>query len=179
MKPNKLKSKEKEKNVVIIEYVLGSDSRDETKIKAMGLKGKKIARTSSSNCSDVTQDEDTRIEIFHIRVVSKHTKIDTLFDSGSQANFIFEDLVKQLGLETIRHPRPYPLGWICKNANLQVANKCILRFTINSNFLDEVELDVVLLEISGIVLGSPYLYDRKSVFHCHENKDHLFKNGIE
>ena len=34
-------------------------------------------------------------------------------------------------------------------------------------------------EISGIILGSPYLYDRKVVFHCHENKYHLFKHGIE
>ena len=78
----------------------------------MGLKGKHVARTSSSNCSNYTHEEDTRIELFHIRVVSKHTKIDTLFDSGSQPNFIYEYLVKQLCLETIRHPIPYPLGWI-------------------------------------------------------------------
>ena len=62
---------------------------------------------------------------------------------------------------------------------MQVTRKCILRFAINSNFLDEVELDVVPLEISGIVLGSPYLYDREAVFHHHENKCHFFKNGIE
>ena len=35
------------------------------------------------------------------------------------------------------------------------------------------------LEISGIVLGSPYLDYRKEVFHFHENKYHLFKDGIE
>ena len=62
---------------------------------------------------------------------------------------------------------------------MQIKRKCILRFTINSNFLDEVELDVVSLEISGIVLGSPYIYDRKAVFHHHENKYHFFKYGIE
>ena len=61
MKPNKLKAKEKGKNVAIIEHVLGSDSGDETKIATMGLKAKNIASTSSSNCSNVTQDEDTRI----------------------------------------------------------------------------------------------------------------------
>ena len=62
---------------------------------------------------------------------------------------------------------------------MQVTRKSILRLAINSNFLDEVEVDVVPLEISGIVLGSPYLYDRKAIFHCHENKYHLFKDGIE
>ena len=90
-----------------------------------------------------------------MRVISKHTKIDTLFDSGSQANLISEDLVKQLKLETIPHPKPYPLGWICKDANLQVSRKCILRFAITAHFVDTVELDVVLHDITGIMLGSP------------------------
>ena len=62
---------------------------------------------------------------------------------------------------------------------MQVTRKCLLRFAINSNFLDEVELDVVPLEISSIVLGSPYLYDRKVAFQRHEKKYHLFKDGIE
>ena len=99
----------------IVEHDLRSDSGDETKITTMGLKGKHVASTSTSNCSNDTHDEDTRIKIFHIRVVSKHTKIDTLFDSGSQANLISKYLVKKLALEIIIHPRPYPLGWICKN----------------------------------------------------------------
>ena len=42
-----------------------------------------------------------------------------------------------------------------------------------------VELDVVPLDICGIVLGSPYLYDRKAVFYREKNKYHLFKGGVE
>ena len=38
---------------------------------------------------------------------------------------------------------------------------------------------MVPLDISGIVLGSPYLFDRKAIFHRHENKYHLFKYGKE
>jgi hypothetical protein len=45
--------------------------------------------------------------------------------------------------------------------------------------IDEVDLDVVPLDICGIVLGSPYLYDRKTVFICHENKYHLTKGGVK
>jgi hypothetical protein len=82
-------------------------------------------------------------------------------------------------LETIPHPKPYPLGWICDNAKLQVTRRCKLRFAITAHFVDEVELDVIPLDICGIVLGSPYLYDRKAIFHLHENKYHLFKNGVE
>ena len=101
MKPNKLKSKEKGKLVATIEHDLSLDSGDETNITTMGLKGNNKASTSSSIFSNVTQDEDTRIELFHIRVISKHTKIDTLFHSGSQANLISEDLVKELNIETL------------------------------------------------------------------------------
>jgi len=60
-----------------------------------------------------------------------------------------------------------------------VTIKCILKFAITTNFFDEVELDVVPLDICEIILGSPYLYDRKAIFHRHENKYNLFKNGIE
>jgi hypothetical protein len=147
----------------------------------MGLQGKNsIASTSSSNSAiNETQHEKERIELFHIRVISKHTKIDTLFDTGSQANLISEDIVKKLDLETTPHPKPYPLGWICDNAKLHVTRRCKLRFSITANYIDEVELDVIPLDICGIVLGSPYLYDRRAIFHRHENKYHLFKNGVE
>ena len=84
----------------------------------MGLKGKDIASTSSSSCLNITQDDETRIEFFHVIVISKHTKIDTLFDSGSQANLISIELFKKLYLETIYHTIPYPLGRICMNGNL-------------------------------------------------------------
>jgi hypothetical protein len=175
-------NKGKSKTVVTVLQDLGSDSSDEMKITTMGYQGNNyVASTSSSSNANVnvTQQEKTRIELFHIRVVSKHTKIDTLFDSGSQANLISEETVKKLKLETSPHPNPYPLGWICDNAKLQVTRKCKLRFSITANFVDEVELDVILLDICGIVLGSLYLYDRKAIFYRQENKYHLFKDGVE
>ena len=75
----------------------------------MGLKGKAVESTCSSNCLNETQDEKTRINLFDIRIISKHTKIDTLFDSGSQANLISKDIIKKLNSETIPHPKPYHL----------------------------------------------------------------------
>ena len=153
-------NKGKSKTTATVQHDLGSDSGDETKIIAMGYQGNgSNASTSSSsnNNINVTRQEKERIELFHIRVVSKHTKIDTLFDTGSQENLISEETVKKLKLEIIPHPKPYPLGWICDNAKLQVTIRCKLRFSITANFIDEVELHVILLDICGIVLGSPYL----------------------
>ena len=107
-------------------------------------------------------------------MISKNTKIDTLIDSGSQVNLISEEIVKQLGLEIKPHKRPYPLGWVCNDNRFQVTKQCKLRFAITSKFIDEDEFDVVPLDICGIVLGSPYLYDRKAIFYRIHNKYHLF-----
>jgi hypothetical protein len=180
-KPKKFNSKDKTNIGATVQQDLGSDSEDETKITAMGLQGKNsFASTTSSNSSiNETKHEKERIEPFHIRVILKHTKIDTLFDMGSQENLISEDIVKKLDLETIPHPKSYPIGWICDNANLHVTRRCKLRFFITANYIDEVELDVIPLDICGIVFGVPDLYDRRSIFHHHDNKYQLFKNGVE
>jgi hypothetical protein len=111
--------------------------------------------------------------------VTKHTKVETLFDLGSQVNLISEEIVKKLGLTTRPHQKPYPLGWVHDNAKLQVTRQCRLRFSIASKLIDEVDLDVVPLDICGIVLGSPYLYDKKAIFFQKENKYHLTKDGVE
>jgi len=84
-----------------------------------------------------------------------------------------------MGLETKPHPNVYPLGWVCDQEKLNVTKQCRVIFSISSKLIDEVDLDFVSLDICGIVLGSPYLYDRKAVFFRHEKKYHLTKGGVE
>ena len=83
-------------------------------------------------------------------MISKHTKIDTLTDSGSQVNLISEQVVKDLGLELKPHPNPYHLGWVCEDSKLNVSHQCNLKFTITVGFVDEVKLNVVPLYICKI-----------------------------
>jgi hypothetical protein len=84
-----------------------------------------------------------------------------------------------MGLVMKPRPKPYPLGWVCDQEKLNVTKQCRVIFVIASKLIDEVDLDVGPLDICGIVLGSPYLYDRKTVFFCHENKYHFTKGGVE
>jgi len=102
-------------------------------------------------------------DLFHIKFISKHIKIDILFVSGLQDNLIYEEIVKKLGPETNPHPKPYPLEWVCEDDKLHLSKQCKLRFAITSKFIDDVELDVIPLNICGIVLVNPYSYDKKSI----------------
>jgi hypothetical protein len=171
--------KGKTKTVATVQQDLGSNSGDEGKTTSVGVQGKDSLHASSSSNNESHDDERKRNGLFHIRVVSKHTKIDTLFDLGSQVNLRSEALVKKMGLEAKPHLKPYPLGWVCDKEKLNVTKQCRVIFSIASKLFDEVDLDVVPLDICGIVLGSPYLYDRNTIFFCHENKYHLTKGGVE
>jgi hypothetical protein len=171
--------KGEDKTVATVQQDLGSYLGDEGKITMVGVQRKDSLHDSLNSNNEYHDDERKRNGLFHIRVVSKHTKIDTLFDSGSQVNLISEALVKNMGPEMKPHPKPYPLGWVCDKQKINVNKQCRVKFAIASNLIDEVDLDVVSLDICGIVLGTPYLYDRKAVFFCHGNKYHLTKGGVE
>jgi hypothetical protein len=122
---------------------------------------------------------DSRSKLFHIRVIMSHTKVNTLIDSESQSNLISQELVKQLGLNTQMHHKPYTLKWISNNHKLHIKKECTLKFAISSNFVDEVTCDVVPVNECGMVLGSPYLYDRKKILYREHNQYHLIKADKE
>lgn len=83
LRPKKFEGKKK--NIVVaIQKDLGSNSGDETTITTTCIKGKNFeASTSNSTQStDNEENERKRHELFHIRIISKHQKINTVFDSG-------------------------------------------------------------------------------------------------
>jgi hypothetical protein len=144
---------------------LGSDLGDESKISLVGMTGK------------FGEEIDCRSKLFHIRVIMKHTKIDTLIDGGSQSNLISEELVKKLGLKKQTHHKPYTLKWISNHHHMHITKQCTVKFAISDKYVDEVICDVVSLKECGIVLGSPYLYDRKAIFYRTKNQYQFTKEG--
>jgi hypothetical protein len=77
------------------------------------------------------------------------------------------------------HHKPYTLKWINNNHQMHITKQCTLKFEISSKFVDEVTCNVVPLSECGMVLGSPYLYDRKAIFYRENNQYHLTKLGQE
>ena len=65
-----------------------SDFGEETKVVATSIQGKIPSCSVSRNESVI--NERKKSELFHIRVISKHTKIDIYIYSGSQSNLISE-----------------------------------------------------------------------------------------
>jgi hypothetical protein len=78
LRPTKFRNKGKPKTTATSQTDLGSNLGDETKVTITGMQGK----NSKSNTSSSTQslkvdnevDEIKRTKLFHIRVISKHTK---------------------------------------------------------------------------------------------------------
>jgi hypothetical protein len=77
------------------------------------------------------------------------------------------------------HHKPYSLNWISKDHKLSITKQCIIKFAITCKYVNEVTCDVVSLETCGMVLGSPYLYDHKTIFYREHNQYHLTKEGNE
>jgi hypothetical protein len=97
MKPKWAQHQKGKTKTTTIVQDLGSDSDDETKVIVMEIKGI-IYVVSFSSCVSslktiVIPHERKRNELFHIQVISKHTKIDTLVDNGLQVNLISKKVV--------------------------------------------------------------------------------------
>jgi hypothetical protein len=87
------------------------------------------------------------------------------------------DLVSKLGLEVRNHPNPYALGWVNKDAKIKVTTQCKIKFVVNVDFIDEVELNVVPLDVCEVVFGSPYMYMRDAIFMRRVNQYKPIKDG--
>jgi hypothetical protein len=103
-------------------------------------------------------------KLFHIKIQIKKTNINTLLDSGSQVNIIAVNMVSKIGLEVHNHPSPYPLGCVKKHAEIKVTKQCNINFFVTVDFIDEVELDIVPIDVCGVVFGIPYMYMRDVIF---------------
>jgi hypothetical protein len=60
---------------------------------------------------------------------------------------------------------------------MHITKQCTIKFAISSKYVDEVTCDVVSLRECGMVLGSPYLYDRKAIFYRTNNQYQFTKVG--
>ncbi|KAA8542785.1 hypothetical protein F0562_023937 [Nyssa sinensis] len=129
--------------------------------------------TSSSSPTTIDEKE----ELFNVRIQIKQEVIGAIVDTGSQKNLISTSLVQKLGLDTIPHPKPYPLGWIQKDMELKIDRQCTFRFAISNQFIDELTCEVVPIDICQVIFGSPYLWERDAIYYRRAQKYEFSKDG--
>ena len=60
---------------------------------------------------------------------------------------------------------------------MKVTKQCKIRFSISVYFIDEVDLDVVPLDVFGVMFGSPYMYMHDAISMRRANQYRLIKDG--
>lgn len=132
LKSKRFGGKGKKKTITTLQQDLGSNPSDKTHIITVGIQynlslhanGNYKLHASISSSNESLVNERNRTELLCIRVAMKHTKLETLFDIGSQVNLISKPLVKKLRLETKPHTKPYPLGYVCDKSKVNVVKQC-------------------------------------------------------
>jgi hypothetical protein len=58
---------------------------------------------------------------------------------------------------------PISIIQVNKDAELKVTKRCKIKSDISAYFIDEVEVDVLPLDVCGLVFGRPYMYMRDAI----------------
>lgn len=113
--------------------------------------------------SALVEPEETaqRENIFHTRCSINGKVCSLIIDGGSCTNVASEYMVNKLGLERIKHPRPYKLRWLNDKAEMKISEQVIVPFTVG-RYHDEVTCDVVPMQASHLLLGRPWQFDRET-----------------
>ena len=77
--------------------------------------------TSTTLTNSNIVDEEEQEHLFHTRIWVQKNTLHLIVDNGSQKNFIFEDLVKKLGIFTTPHSHPYSISWMKDGHELRIA----------------------------------------------------------
>ena len=107
--------------------------------------------------------------LFQSRCKVKGQVCRFIIDGGSCNNIVSNLLVEKLGLQTRRHPHPYPMQWLNNSGTVKVSSMVRLSFSIG-DYHDEVDYDIVLMQACHLLLGRPLQFDVDSVHFGRSNK---------
>jgi len=92
-----------------------------------------------------------------------------IIDRGSCANVASTRVVEKLDLPTIFHIKSYKLQWLSVEGEIIVNKRVLINFAIGK-YKDEVLCDVVSMEVTHILLGRSWQYDRQVLHDGLTNK---------
>ena len=125
----------------------------------------------------VPNREEQRENIFHTRCTINGRVCSLIVDGGSCANVASTTLVEKLQLKTEPHPHPYSIQWLNQGKGLQVSTRCLVALSIGKSYRDDVWCDILPMDSCHILLGRPWLYDRKVMHDGYQNTYTLLKDN--
>ncbi|WZZ34677.1 hypothetical protein YC2023_018078 [Brassica napus] len=110
-----------------------------------------------------------RTNIFRSTCMIKGQICTYAIDSGSCRNVIAEDAVEKLGLVREPHPAPYTLGWLDERVNVRITHRALVPFSIGEIYRDRTYCDIAPMDISHLLLGRPWEFDRRIIHDGFQN----------
>ncbi|XP_038695889.1 uncharacterized protein LOC119993050 [Tripterygium wilfordii] len=117
-----------------------------------------------------------RTSIFRTRFEVGTKALDTVIDNGSGMNAIASGVVDKLGLVKEPHPHPYQVSWV-DSTTKPVDSRCRVRFSLGPTYVDEAWCDIIPMSVCQLLLGRPWLFDRRALYDGFHNSYSFIFNG--
>jgi hypothetical protein len=92
-------------------------------------------------------------------------------------NVISETAVERLKLKSEKHPSPYRISWVNEKNLVSVKHRCLVQFSLGQEYVDEAWCDIIPITVCHMLLGRPWLYDRKVSYNGYINTYSFQYNG--
>ncbi|XP_021969096.1 uncharacterized protein LOC110864356 isoform X1 [Helianthus annuus] len=129
------------------------------------------------NGAAVHSDKLQREALFRTRCTIRDKVCSLLIDGGSCTNVASQTLLSKLGLSTEPHPSPYDIHWLNHGRGIRVSTRVLITFSIGQEYKDEIWCDVIPMDACHVLLGRPWLFDRKVVHDGYKNTYSFVKDG--
>lgn len=119
---------------------------------------------------EVTQ----RNKLFEFKGIILEKVCDFIIDSGSTKNLISWKLVRELGLQTEPHFRPYRVGWIKNGLETRIERVCKIPVAFGKVYCDVLVYEVIDMDSCHVLLGRPRQYDVDALFRGRANTHEFY-----
>ena len=125
---------------------------------------------------EVKGEEDwRRTSIFQTSISCQGRLCTIIIDGGSNLNIASQELVEKLNLKTDRHPNPFRVAWV-NDTSIPISFRCLVTFLCGKDFKESVWCEVLPIKVNHILLGRPWLFDKRVQHDDYENTYALIHN---